>query len=258
MQTSLRKVDCASRLLRSQILLNTQHIQWEARRHASFNSPLNWLRERLGPNLRKKESKQEVEAAKQQAAEEGKRSLFETAGKTTERAEKVARAEQVAKGLAKKVRKPKPTFHKYSTANFKISHRKLNMLGQQISQKPIDYAILQMQFSEKRASTRIKSMLSTAKEHAVRYKALDESKLVVAEAWVTKGPRQHKRMEPKGRAHYGVRIHPDSRLHVVLKEGKTLAERKAEERQKKLKRIVSAGLVRENRPIRNPASTWCW
>lgn len=69
--------------------------------------------------------------------------------------------------------------HKYSTANFKISHRKLNMLGRQISGKPIDYAILQMQFSEKRASTRIRSMLATAKEHAVRYKALEESKLVV-------------------------------------------------------------------------------
>lgn len=53
------------------------------------------------------------------------------------------------------------------------------MLGRQISGKPIDYAILQMQFSEKRASTRIRSMLATAKEHAVRYKALEESKLVV-------------------------------------------------------------------------------
>ncbi|KDQ28977.1 hypothetical protein PLEOSDRAFT_27314, partial [Pleurotus ostreatus PC15] len=217
-------------------------------RSASLGSPINWLRERLGPNLRKKETQQEVEAAKQQASEEGKRSLFETAGKTTQRAEKAARAEQAAKGVV----------HKYSTANFKISHRKLNMLGRQISGKPIDYAILQMQFSEKRASTRIRSMLATAKEHAVRYKALEESKLVVAEAWVTKGPKSLKRMEPRGRAHYGVRVHPDSRMHVVLKEGKTIAEQKAEERERKLKRIVSAGIVRENRPIRNPNPMWGW
>lgn len=69
--------------------------------------------------------------------------------------------------------------HKYSTANFKISPRKLNMLGRQISGKPIDYAILQMQFSEKRASTRIMNMLATARDHAVRYKRLKEPKLIV-------------------------------------------------------------------------------
>jgi large subunit ribosomal protein L22 len=71
--------------------------------------------------------------------------------------------------------------HKYSTANFKISHRKLNMLGRQISGKPIDYAILQMQFSEKRASTRIMNMLATARDHAARYKKLEQGKLVVGQ-----------------------------------------------------------------------------
>ncbi len=69
--------------------------------------------------------------------------------------------------------------HKYSTAVFKISHRKLNMIGRQISGKPIDHAILQMQFSEKRASTRIMNMLATARDHAVRYKGLDGQRLVV-------------------------------------------------------------------------------
>ena len=53
------------------------------------------------------------------------------------------------------------------------------MLGRQISGKPIDKAILQMMFSEKRASKRIKSMLSLARDHALRYKGLDESKLIV-------------------------------------------------------------------------------
>ena len=36
-----------------------------------------------------------------------------------------------------------------------------------------------MQFSEKRASSRIMNMLATARDHAVRYKRLTESKLVV-------------------------------------------------------------------------------
>lgn len=52
------------------------------------------------------------------------------------------------------------------------------MLGRQISGKPIDYALLQMQFSEKRASNRIKSMLAIAKDHAVA-KGLDEQRLIV-------------------------------------------------------------------------------
>lgn len=55
------------------------------------------------------------------------------------------------------------------------------MLGRQISGKPIDHAIVQMQFSEKRASTRIKSMLATAKLHASVYKKMDPSTLVVCE-----------------------------------------------------------------------------
>lgn len=53
------------------------------------------------------------------------------------------------------------------------------MIGRQISGKPIDYAILQMQFSEKRASKRIQNMLALAKQHAINYKNLDPSKLIV-------------------------------------------------------------------------------
>lgn len=67
--------------------------------------------------------------------------------------------------------------------NFKISARKLNMLGRQIQGKPIDHAILQMQFSEKRASERIKNMLVTAKDHANRYRALETSKLVIGASY---------------------------------------------------------------------------
>ena len=158
-----------------------------------------------------------------------------------------------------------------------MSHRKLNMLGRQISGKPIDHAILQMQFSEKRASTRIMNMLATARDHASRYKRLQEGKLVIgksysqsiylgnlytmfftAEAWVTKGPRPPTRIEPRGRGHYGTRTHPNSKLTVVLKEGKTIEQQKDEAKKRKLKRIVSAAITREDKPIRNPSPTWGW
>jgi large subunit ribosomal protein L22 len=79
-----------------------------------------------------------------------------------------------------------------------------------------------------------------------------------AEAWVTKGPRSHKRLEIKGRGKSGIRVHPDARLSVMLKEGKTRAQLLEEERVRKLKRIVSAGLVREDKPLRNARSMWTW
>jgi hypothetical protein len=74
---------------------------------------------------------------------------------------------------------PRYIQHRYSTASFKMSHRKLNLLSRQIAGKPIDAAILQMVFSDKRAATRVKSMLCVARDHAESYKGLRRDKLVV-------------------------------------------------------------------------------
>lgn len=54
------------------------------------------------------------------------------------------------------------------------------MLSRQISGLPIDEAIVQMQFSEKRASSWIKSTLCLARDHAID-KGLDRAKLIVGE-----------------------------------------------------------------------------
>jgi large subunit ribosomal protein L22 len=79
-----------------------------------------------------------------------------------------------------------------------------------------------------------------------------------AEAWVNKGPRSPPQLEPRGRGHFGLRRHPNSKMIVVLREGKTLEEKKGERRKKILKRIVSAGVNREDVPLRNPSPTWTW
>lgn len=78
-----------------------------------------------------------------------------------------------------------------------------------------------------------------------------------AEAWVTKG-LYIQRMDPKGRGRIGRKHHPSARMSVVLKEGKTHAEILEKERKYKLGRIVGAGLVREDVPIRNPGPGWAW
>ncbi|EMD40823.1 hypothetical protein CERSUDRAFT_111405 [Gelatoporia subvermispora B] len=250
---------CARRALQtSQIASTSRVVRLDISRHASSSGTFGWLRNGLGLG-----SKDSAEAKAEEPmgvilpeptpvvpqsgqAAEGELSVFESLPAVTATGSEAPKASK------------KHTHHKYSTANFKISHRKLNKLGRQISGKPIDMAILQMMFSEKRASKRVKSMLAVAKAHAVNYKGLDESKLVVAEAWVTKGPNVHKRIDIRGRGKFGVKQHPDSKLSVVLKEGKTRAQLMEEERARKLKRIVSAGLNREDIPLRNVNPRWAW
>ncbi|KAH9977716.1 mitochondrial 50S ribosomal protein L22 [Lactifluus volemus] len=220
------------------------------RRHASFgHNPFEFLRAAVNPGLRKQRTSREIDTAKRTQAQDDSQSIFDT----------VTPEEEKGKHMDEKVvgRTRQSDHHKYSTANFKISHRKLNKIGRQISGKPIDSAILQMNFSEKRVSTRLRNMLVVAKSHAT-LKGIDPKKMIIAEAWVTKGPRSHKRLEIKGRGKSGIRVHPDARLSVMLKEGKTRAQLLEEERVRKLKRIVSAGLVREDKPLRNPRSMWTW
>ncbi|KAH7914363.1 ribosomal protein L22/L17 [Hygrophoropsis aurantiaca] len=229
-------------------------VQVECRRTAYFN-PLQWVQEKFQPQFRPQNIALRKAAEVQVKPEQ--QNVFEIARLNQEQEVELAEEDMTPEGLVVP-KKKKASEHKYSTANFKISHRKLNMLGRQISGRPIDHAIMQMQFSEKRASSRIKSMLVTAKLHAGNYKNMEMSKLVVAEAWVTKGPKQLKRMEPRGRGKFGIRIHPDSRLHVKLKEGKTFEQLQAEMRARRLKRIVSASLVREDVPLRNPSASWQW
>ncbi len=66
------------------------------------------------------------------------------------------------------------------------------------------------------------------------------------------------RLEPKGRGRAGMRHHRYSKLHVLLKEGETHEEVLMKNRAKALRRAVSAGVVREDVPIRNPRPQWAW
>ncbi|THV08573.1 50S ribosomal protein L22 [Dendrothele bispora CBS 962.96] len=222
------------------------------------------MRERFGPGAREKETDEELAAAKREAKAQGQLSIFDTAPQKQTEDKSIATSDSARSTKASKPRtqevktkKHKKKEHKYSTGAFKISHRKLNMLGNQISGTPINYAILQMQFSEKRASKRIMNMLATARDHAVRYKNLDLDRLVVSEAWTNKGI-SHKKFEPRGRGHFGFRTTRRSKLHVVLREGKTLEEEKAAERAYKLKKVVSANAVREDKPLRGLPAMWAW
>ncbi|KAI5120684.1 hypothetical protein M0805_006973 [Coniferiporia weirii] len=228
-------------------------IQWDSRRTAW--TPMDWFRKTLTPQVREKDSEKEVLLAREKAKGTGEASVFEYEDVSPAQpgGDKAATSRVPGVGAKKAVE------HRGATKTFKISHRKLNKLGQQIAGKPIDSAILQMMFSEKRASKRIKSMLAHAKGSAIA-RGMDEERLVVSEAWVNKGPggKMAKRLEIKGRGKMGVRTKYTAKMVVTLREGLTIEEKKQNDREARLKKIVSSGLVREDVPLRNASSQWAW
>lgn len=123
-----------------------------------------------------------------------------------------------------------PPEHKYSTAMHRTSHKKLQPLAVLIAKEPVDFAILQMQYSRKRAAKWIKSSLVLAREHA-RAKGLDVSRLIVDEIWVNKGPTA-RGIEYKSKGRAGHVLRRTGRIHFVLRYGKTW-EQRDEERVRK-------------------------
>lgn len=156
---------------------------------------------------------------------------------------------------------PEKLEHKFSTALFHISPQKLNLLAHQIAGKPIDFAIVQMQFSAKKAARRIKATLAMARDHA-EAKGMDPATLVVAEAWVTKG-FFFKAYDIKGRGRAGIKHRPMSRMSVVLRPGQTWEQRDAAELDKARRRVRSlgsGGVVRGSPKIVNGFQRpgWAW
>lgn len=148
--------------------------------------------------------------------------------------------------------------HRFKSAYHKMSHRKLNDIGRLVATMPVDEAILQLQFSEKRAArTWVKSTLAFARDHAVA-RGLRRERLVVQEAWVSKGTKD-KRIDIKGRGRMGMKHHPHARIHFVLKEGKTFEQKREAEKNKVLHQVRSAGMVREDGKLRRKmTSNWAW
>ncbi|KAJ6539340.1 ribosomal protein L22/L17 [Mycena capillaripes] len=233
-------------------------------RYASSFNPMSWLSKTFSPSPAEADKgKDEKETISEKPVESP--SIFakvEPAMDPLPEAQAPSSPSLTA-GVLRPGKKVQPSdietpFHKESTAPFVISHRKLNKLGRQIAGKPIDYAILQMQFSNKRAGSKIKDLLLSAKQKAVQHRRMDSPTLVVAEAWVNKRAKRSKKMVAQGRGHRGTRIKPSSSLTVVLKEGKTMEQLKADARKRKLSRIVSAAVTREDKPLRNPGPMWAW
>lgn len=131
------------------------------------------------------------------------------------------------------------------------------MVAHQIAGLPIGEAILQMQFSEKAVSGRVKSTLALAAQHAA-IKGLDARRLIVSQAWVAKGTKL-KRIDIKGRGRHGIKEHQFARMHILLEEGKTRDELRKDRMRRVLNRVRSPGVVREDRVLTHMrAGQWTW
>ncbi|KAI8973672.1 ribosomal protein L22/L17 [Mycotypha africana] len=103
----------------------------------------------------------------------------------------------------------------FSSSNFRVSPQKLNMLARQIRNLPVEEAIKQMEFSDKRAAKKIMHNLAFAKKNAESQ--MDMSNMIISQAWVGKGLFL-KRIKLRGRGGFGVMHRPRAHIKFILKE----------------------------------------
>ncbi len=138
-------------------------------------------------------------------------------------------------------KQPKPlTQFWIRTSMFRVSSQKLNLIGRQISNLSLPQAIVQMQFSPKRAAKEVLSLLLQAQG---RIKAApekpDSSAFTIQQAVVGKGTYL-KRIDIKGRGRHGIIWKPHSflRVQVGIPDADAL-----------LKKRFKVCVPRENKPV---------
>ncbi|KAI8086299.1 ribosomal protein L22/L17 [Halteromyces radiatus] len=149
--------------------------------------------------------------------------------------------------------------YNWSSANFKTSPRKLNMIARQLRNLPVDEAIRQLEYSPKRSAKKILHNLAFAKKNAQEQKNMKN--LVVAQAWVGKG-RYIRRVNPHGRGQFGLMHHKEAHMKFILKEADSLVKDQEKTGRRNIRgwkdtKKVWTPLV-ENKPIYNPKPFYNW
>ncbi|KAF2436507.1 ribosomal protein L22 [Tothia fuscella] len=155
---------------------------------------------------------------------------------------------------------------------FRTSTKKLGMLARQIAGKPIEDAIVQMQFSKKLVAREIKEHLEFARNSAIVRRGLglgkvedrtgepveiqlkngqrktvkDRTSIYIDQAWVNRG-KYSRSPEFRARGKMNILHHPHTSISVVLKEEATRVRLSDEAKQKRLSRKLWLHLP--DRPI---------
>ena len=99
----------------------------------------------------------------------------------------------------------------------RISARKLNDVARTIRLKPVDRALQELRFSNKRIAMTVSKLLRSVVANAENNKQLDIDRLVVKEAWVGKA-RRMRRFRPRARGRAAPIIKDFSTITIVVEE----------------------------------------
>ena len=99
----------------------------------------------------------------------------------------------------------------------KTSPQKLNLVSKMIRNKPVNIALAQLKFSNKRIAVDVRKCLESAIANAENNHDMDIDDLVVSEAFVGKN-LVLKRGRPRARGRYGKILKPFSQLTIKVKQ----------------------------------------
>ncbi|MBV6632939.1 MAG: 50S ribosomal protein L22 [Alphaproteobacteria bacterium] len=100
---------------------------------------------------------------------------------------------------------------------FRGSPQKLNLVAAMIRGKPVNKALLDLEFSTRRISQDVKKVLESAIANAENNHQLDVDRLIVAEAYVGKAMVM-KRFRARARGRVGKILKPFSNVTIVVRE----------------------------------------
>jgi len=148
-------------------------------------------------------------------------SVFGRAAFSTAAADESAKVKPIIQDIAKKEKGWKSrAFKDKSTANYKnlpISPHKLQLICRSVSGLSAREALAQLRLSSAKKSVYVAAAIRTAAHVAKNSFNMEKSRLVVSEAYCTKGT-YYKRVEFRARGRANIRHRRHSHLTVVLKE----------------------------------------
>jgi len=120
-------------------------------------------------------------------------------------------------GQSKNPRREKDNEAKAFAKHISTSPQKLNLIARTIRGKSASRAIIDLEFSKRRAAEDVRKLLQSAVANAENNHGLDVDRLVVSEAYVGKS-LMLKRFRARARGR-GTRIHKtDSNMTIIVKE----------------------------------------
>ncbi|CAI4214981.1 unnamed protein product [Parascedosporium putredinis] len=150
---------------------------------------------------------------------------------------------------------------RYRSPYLATSVKKLVHLARQITDRPLEDALIQMQYSKKKMARR-SATTSSSRPKKIKSKdgswliISDPSRIYIAQAWVGRGPWRGSRLVHLGRGRKGTHQKPSTSISFVLKEENTRI-REYEERLAKEKK-QGPWIHLPNRPISAQRQYYTW